>query len=88
LLDFLALKFQNEFGWSQKKLLRELVLSSTYRQSSVIRAELQKFDSANRLLARGPRSRLSSETVRDQALAISGLHVHKAEYSVSDVRGL
>ena len=73
LLDFLALKFQNEYRWSQKKLLRELVLSRTYRQSSVIRKDIQKFDSANRLLARGPRPRLSSEIVRDQALAISGL---------------
>ncbi len=73
LLDHLAIKFQNEFAWSQKKLLRELVLSSTYRQSSAIRPELQSFDSANRLLARGPRNRLSSEMVRDQSLAISGL---------------
>ncbi|QEG20218.1 PSD1 and planctomycete cytochrome C domain-containing protein [Mariniblastus fucicola] len=73
LLDFLALQFQNEFGWSQKKLLRQLVLSSTYRQSSAIRPELQEQDSANRMLARGPRNRLSSEVVRDQALAIAGL---------------
>ena len=73
LLDYLALKFQNEYGWSQKKILREMVLSSTYRQSSSIRPEIQKTDSANRWLARGPRHRLSSEIVRDQALAISGL---------------
>ena len=73
LLDHLALKFQNDFKWSQKKLLKEIVLSNTYRQSSAIRPELQKRDSANRLLARGPRHRLSSEMVRDQSLAISGL---------------
>lgn len=73
LLDHLAIKFQTEFGWSQKKLIRELVLSSTYRQSSVVRKELQERDSANRLLARGPKGRLPSEMVRDQSLAIAGL---------------
>lgn len=73
LLDHLALKFQSDFGWSQKKLLKELVLSSTYRQSSVTRKELLETDSANRLLARGPKSRLPSEAVRDQSLAIAGL---------------
>ena len=79
LLDHLALKFQNEYRWSQKKVLREIALSSTYRQSSVIRPEVQESDPANRLLARGPRIRLSSEMVRDQALAISGL-LSKKQY--------
>ena len=73
LLDHLALKFQNEFAWSQKKVIKEIVLSSTYRQSSAIRPELLEIDSANRFLARGPRQRLSAETVRDQSLAIAGL---------------
>ncbi|MCA9138678.1 MAG: PSD1 domain-containing protein [Planctomycetales bacterium] len=73
LLDYLALRFQNEFGWSMKDLLREIVLSHTYAQSSKVTAELYELDPLNRLLARGPRFRLSSEMVRDQALALSGL---------------
>lgn len=73
LLDFLALKFQNEHAWSVKGLLREIVLSSTYRQDSALRPDLMDRDQNNRLLARGPRVRLPAETVRDQALAVSGL---------------
>lgn len=73
LLDFLALRFQQDLGWSVKKLLREIVLSRTYRQSSRVRPDLQERDPQNRLLARGPRHRLSAEVVRDQALAVSGL---------------
>ncbi len=73
LLDFLAVRFQTELNWSVKSLLREMVLSSTYRQSSKSTPELLERDPANRLLARGPRGRLSAEMVRDQALAISGL---------------
>jgi hypothetical protein len=73
LLDYLALRFQNEHGWSVKNLLREMVLSRTYRQSSRVRPELYERDSQNRLLATGPRVRLPAETVRDQALAVSGL---------------
>jgi hypothetical protein len=73
LLDYLALRFQNEHAWSTKQLLSELVLSQTYRQSSRIRADLADRDPENRLLARGPRHRLPAEVVRDQALAISGL---------------
>lgn len=73
LLDDLAWRFQHEMDWSIKTLLREIALSSTYRQSSRIRPELIEQDPANRLLARGPRARLSAEMVRDQALAVSGL---------------
>ena len=73
LLDFLALRFRNEQHWSVKKLLRELVLSATYRQQSVATPEQQKTDPQNRLLARGPRVRLTAEQVRDQALSVSGL---------------
>ena len=73
LLDDLALKFQNEFNWSIKQLLREIVLSRTYRQSRKTRPELEEIDSQNRLLARGPRHRLSAEIVRDQALMFAGL---------------
>ncbi|HEX5220597.1 MAG TPA: PSD1 and planctomycete cytochrome C domain-containing protein [Verrucomicrobiae bacterium] len=73
LLDQLALRFQNELGWSLKKLLREVVLSATYRQDGRVTRALEARDPQNRLLARGPRTRLSSEMVRDQALAVSGL---------------
>jgi len=73
LLDFLALRFQHELGWSVKRLLRELVLSAAYRQDSHVTPALEKRDPRNRLLARGPRMRLNSEMVRDQALAVSGL---------------
>ncbi|MEM6470713.1 MAG: PSD1 and planctomycete cytochrome C domain-containing protein [Planctomycetota bacterium] len=73
LLDDLATRFQSSMGWSRKTLIREIVLSSTYRQSSAIRDELYERDASNRLLARGPRHRLSAELVRDQALSISGL---------------
>lgn len=77
LLDFLAMRFQNEHGYRFKPLLRELVLSRTYRQSSVIRPELAELDAENRLLARGPRHRLSAEMIRDVALASSGLLTDK-----------
>jgi hypothetical protein len=73
LLDDLAHRFQTEMGWSVKRLLREIVLSSTYRQCSKSRPELADRDAQNRLLARGPRVRLPAEAIRDQALAISGL---------------
>lgn len=74
LLDWLAVDFQ-ESGWDVKALIRKIVLSSTYRQSSVVSAELLQRDPANRLLARGPRFRLSAELIRDSALKVSGLLV-------------
>jgi hypothetical protein len=73
LLDWLALRFRNEYQWSMKKLLKEMVMSATYRQDSRISEELKQKDPGNRLLARGPRIRLSAEQVRDQTLAVSGL---------------
>lgn len=73
LLDWLALHFQNDLGWDMKRLLKELVTSSTYRQSARATPAALERDPANRLLARGPRQRLSAEMVRDQALAASGL---------------
>jgi hypothetical protein len=73
LLDSLALRFRDDLGWSLKRLLRELVLSATYRQDSRNRPDLAERDPQNRLLARGPRFRLAAEMVRDQALAASGL---------------
>jgi len=72
LLDELAARFQTDLKWSQQALLREIVLSQTYRQSSKASAALVERDTANRLLARGPRFRLTSEQLRDQALVVSG----------------
>jgi hypothetical protein len=71
LLDWLALEFRDR-GWSAKHLHRQVVLSATYRQSSRTRADLAAKDPDNLLLARGPRSRLSAEAIRDNALAVSG----------------
>ncbi|MFM7591022.1 MAG: DUF1553 domain-containing protein, partial [Isosphaeraceae bacterium] len=76
LLDWLAVDFV-ESGWNLRKLLRQIVLSATYRQSSKITPGLHEADPRNRLLARGPRYRLPAEMVRDNALAISGLLVGK-----------
>lgn len=73
LLDHLALRFQTEHAWSIKKTLREMVLSSTYLQTSSADRSLIERDPKNELLARGPRNRLTAEMVRDQALAVSGL---------------
>jgi hypothetical protein len=72
LLDWLATELVRSH-WDMKALLRLLVTSSTYRQSSRLTPELAERDPDNRLLARGPRVRLSAETVRDQALFIGGL---------------
>lgn len=73
LLDYLAWKTMNEYDWSIKSLIREIVTSTTYKQSSVVSAELFKKDPQNKWYARGPRFRLNAEQVRDQALAVSGL---------------
>ena len=62
-----------ESGWDEKALLRRIVTSATYRQSAAATPEAYERDPANRLLARGPRFRLSAETIRDQALATAGL---------------
>jgi len=86
LLDWLAVAFMTgEYGskeyptpsrpWDVKALLKMIVMSATYRQSSRVTPELLQKDPENRLLARGPRFRLPAEFVRDQALAASGLLV-------------
>ena len=72
LLDWLAVEFV-ESGWDQKALVRKFVTSAAYRQSSRVTAELYERDPDNRLLARGPRFRLSGEEIRDTALYLSGL---------------
>jgi hypothetical protein len=76
LLDWLAAEFM-ETGWDVKRLHRQIVTSGTYRQSSAVTPELLARDPENRLLARGPRLRLSAEMVRDQALAAGGLLVEE-----------
>lgn len=73
LLDFLALRLMHDHGWSMKALLRELVTSAAYRQNASATAELIERDPRNRLLARGPRVRLTGEMVRDQVLALGGV---------------
>ena len=70
LLDWLALRFRRDHAWSMKALIREMVLSATYRQQSQASPALIEKDPKNRLLARGPRIRLASEQLRDQALAV------------------
>ncbi len=72
LLDWLATEFMAS-GWDTRALLRTIVTSATYRQSSQVSGDAAKVDPDNRWLARGPRIRLSAEMVRDQALAASGL---------------
>ena len=72
LLDWLATEFMRQ-QWSMKKILRLMVTSATYRQSSRVTPELQELDPYNKLLARGPRFRVDAEIVRDIALSVSGL---------------
>ena len=72
LLDWLALEFV-ESGWDVKGLLRTIVLSATYRQSSRMTPEARERDPENRRLARGPRFRMPSPMIRDMTLAAAGL---------------
>jgi hypothetical protein len=88
LLDWLAVDFM-EHGWDVKRLVKQIVMSATYRQSSSVsktdaasglssqKARLQQIDPNNRLLARGPRFRLPAEFIRDEALQVSGLLVDR-----------
>ncbi|WP_198421764.1 DUF1553 domain-containing protein [Lacipirellula parvula] len=76
LLDFLAVDFIDS-GWDVKRLVRELVTSAAYRQTSHVDPELYRRDPENRLLARGARFRLDAEMLRDQALFTSGLLVEQ-----------
>ncbi|MGQ0637067.1 MAG: PSD1 and planctomycete cytochrome C domain-containing protein [Planctomycetaceae bacterium] len=63
----------SQFAWDVKRLLKLIVMSATYRQTSQVTADRLDADPRNRLLSRGPRFRLEAEMVRDQALALSGL---------------
>jgi hypothetical protein len=76
LLDWLAVDFV-EHGWSQKHLIRTIVTSATYRQSSRISPEQWERDPRSVWLARGPRFRAEAEVVRDIALGVSELITHK-----------
>ena len=72
LLDWLAVEYR-KLGWDTKALLRLIVTSATYRQSSRVTPEKLAKDPRNRLYSRGARFRLDAETVRDQALSLGGL---------------
>jgi hypothetical protein len=77
LLDWLSYKFMNDDQWSMKQLIKTIVMSSTYQQSSALTPELRQKDPFNKYYARGPRVRLSAEEIRDQSLCISGLMSNK-----------
>lgn len=77
LLDDLAVRFRRDHVFSQKSLLRELVLSATYRQAASGTPASREKDPRNQWLSRGPRLRLTAEMVRDSALAASGLLTDK-----------
>ena len=72
LLDWLAIEFMKS-GWDQKAILKTIVMSATYQQTSKSTDELNEIDPENNLLAHAPRLRLSAEMIRDHALATSGL---------------
>ena len=72
LLDWMAVSFRDS-GWNVRGMLKQIVMSATYRQSTVQRADLQHKDPSNVLLGRSPSYRYPAEIIRDQALAASGL---------------
>lgn len=72
LLDWLAVDFM-EHGWDIKHLVKQIVMSATYRQSDVISKEQEEKDPENKYLSHGPRNRLPAESIRDMVLASSGL---------------
>ncbi len=76
LIDWLAVDFV-ESGWNVKRMMRQMVSSAAYRQSSRVTPTSRQRDPENRLIAHGPRFRLQGELIRDQALAISGLLVER-----------
>ncbi len=76
LLDWLALEFMDK-GWDMKHMIRLMVTTSAYRQSSLPRPEVDAVDPDNRLVAHQSRFRMEAEQIRDNALAVSGLLVNK-----------
>ena len=77
LLDWLAVTYQNEDKWDTKKFIKRIVMSSTYRQSSLTTDLNYKIDPENVYLSRYPRQKLSAEMIRDNFLKTSGLLVNK-----------
>ncbi|HVM87873.1 MAG TPA: DUF1553 domain-containing protein [Puia sp.] len=77
LLNYLSYALMNDYQWSLKKLLREMVMSATYRQDSKATAEMLAKDPFDKFYERAPRVRLSAEQIRDQALCISGVMNNK-----------
>lgn len=73
LLDYLSYRLMHDWKWQLKPLLKEIVMSATYRQDAHTSDKLIAKDPANRYLARGPRVRLTGEQIRDQALLVSSL---------------
>ena len=76
LLDWLAIDFMDH-GWDMKHMIRQMVTTSAYRQSSLPRPEVDAIDPDNRLVAHQSRFRLEAEQIRDNALLVSGLLVNK-----------
>lgn len=76
LLDWLAVTYREE-GWDTKKMLKRMVMSNTYQQSSKTNPELLEADPENKYLARMSRDKLTAEMIRDNALKVSGLLVDK-----------
>jgi hypothetical protein len=70
LLDWLAYRFMHTHNWDVKKLLKDMVMSTTYRQESKTTPQYLALDPQNKLYARAPRVRLSAEQMRDQALSV------------------
>ena len=77
LIDWLSYEFMHSMNWSLKTLIKKMVMSSTYRQSSHTTKEKLAIDTDNIFYSRGPRLRLTAEEIRDQALSISGLLSNK-----------
>lgn len=77
LLEWLAWQFPRDMHWSRKALLKTILMSATYRQSSSHRDDLQTQDPTNRFLARQNRWRVEAEVVRDLSLAVGGLLSHR-----------
>jgi hypothetical protein len=73
LLDYLAYRFSNDWEWSIKRLVKEIVMSATYQQSSRVSPDKVDKDPYNHYYSRANRVRLSAEQIRDQALTVSGL---------------
>lgn len=77
MLDHYSWVFMNDYKWSLKKLIKEFVMSATYRQDSKTNEQLKDKDPYNKYYARGPRIRLSAEQLRDQHLSVSGIMSEK-----------